>query len=168
MKHFLSIICITFLTLSCSSQKQASYKVESNRPKFSSARSFLESPNKVILAAHAVLDEMIRKSDPPVPGSIKRETYQVESGWIYGKSEDKYITYSFNASPMRKILGVRRQIIFHAVPSLSGSQVTIRVREEVEDLNKTTGEREGWKNVDPDAAVYDMLFKKLAEKIREQ
>ncbi|MCO5143369.1 MAG: hypothetical protein M9962_09795 [Oligoflexia bacterium] len=168
MKKLIYCACTLFLIFSCSSQKKASYKTENNRPKFSSARSFLEPPSQIINAAHAVLDELTQDSDPPVPGNLRKESNEVESGWIYGTSEDKYLVYDFNGKPRRKPLGVRRQITFHAVPSLSGSQVTIKLKEEVEDLDKTTGERIGWKNVTADAATYDILFKKLSEKIRER
>ena len=157
-----------FLLASCAStnQPKGTYKTEENAPKFSNTRTFKDAPKDVMAAAKATLEDLTRESDPPATKKLAISSDSVETGWVYGKAKDKYVEYSFNGVPARKILAVRRKIGYTVQPSLAGSQVTISIDEELEQVDLKTGESEGWKSVEPDAASYDALTRKLREKLR--
>ncbi|MGZ3694030.1 MAG: hypothetical protein ACXWQO_07505 [Bdellovibrionota bacterium] len=170
MKLLNSVLALA-LTLSftaCSGGPKAKYKEEENTPKFSTGRSFTETPETILRAARAVLDEMNRASEPAVTGSLKGNEESVRTGWVYSQSKDKYVEFQFNGSPKRKILQVRRKYTYTAVPSLAGSQVTYGIEEEIQKVDLKSGEPTGWEKVEPAQAAYDDMAKRLRQKIQEQ
>src|SRR5688500_266912 len=104
MKIFYSLLllalCLSFA--GCSSGPKPKYKEEENTPKFSTGRSFTESPDTILRAARAVLDELMRASEPPATGALKGNDESVRTGWVYSTSKDKWIEIPFNGSPKRK------------------------------------------------------------------
>lgn len=159
---FLSLALLS----ACSSGPK--YKEEENTPKFATGRSFTESPDTVLRAARAVLDELSRESVPPATGSLKGNDESVRTGWVYSLAKDKYVEFSFNGSPRRKQLTVRRKYTYTAVPNLAGSQVTFGVEEEIQEVDLKSGEPTSWKSVEPAQAAYDLMAKRLRQKIQEQ
>lgn len=165
MKYF---ILFATLSLAACSTPPGKYKEEKNTPRFADSRSFTEKPDEILRAARAVLDDLSRESDPPATAALKSTDESIRTGWVYSTSKDKYVEYNHNGSPRRKTLSVRRRYSYTAVPSLAGSQVTYGVEEEIQKVDLTTGEPKGWENVDPSPAAYDMLAKRLRQKIGEQ
>jgi hypothetical protein len=165
MKYFLFFLLIA----SCASNpNNASYKEEKNVANFENAKSFNESPETILLAAMAVLDELQQQSDPPVGKTLKSDSESIQTGWVYSSSKNKYVEFTMNGKPKRKPLKVRRKYGYTAIPSLAGSQVVFQVEEEVMKVDFKTGEDSGWSSEDTDKAVYDFLHKKLVEKLRIQ
>lgn len=159
---------ISLSLVSCSSGPKAKYKEEENTPKFSTGRSFTESPDTILRAARAVLDEMMRASEPPATASLKGNDESVRTGWVYSMSKDKYVEFPFNGTKKRKSLQVRRKYTYTAVPNLAGSQVTYGIEEEIQKVNLKTGEPDGWSSVEPAQYAYDDMQKRLRQKIQEQ
>jgi hypothetical protein len=168
MKILFSCLGIALLLPACSSGPKAKYKQEENTPKFATERSFTESPDTVLRAARAVLDELMHESEPPATGALKGGDESVRTGWVYGIAKDKWVAYDFNGTPRRKRLAVRRKYSYTAVPHLAGTQVTYGIEEELQQIDLKSGEPTGWKNVEPAQAAYDMLAKRLRQKITEQ
>ncbi len=164
MKTFL---VLALLLVSCASNpNKAQYKEEKNAPKFGNTRSYVEAPEDILIAARAVLDELARESDPPTAGSVKGNDETVRTGWVYSVAKNKYVEYQFNGIPKRKPLKVRRKYAYTVTPNISGSQVVLTVEEELQKVNFKTGEDEGWNSVETDPQVYDMLTRRLREKLR--
>lgn len=165
MKKIFVFAAIAFL--SCSSTPKGTYK-EQATPKFASSRELSEKPEVALRAAKAVLEELTRASDPPAAKKVHDEGDTLRTGWVYGTSRDKYVEYKHNGAPRRKTLAVRRQYAYTVTPSLGGSQVTVSIDEEIEDVDLNTGENKGWSNAAPDQAAYDQLIRKLRERILAQ
>lgn len=163
---FLLVSLLGIFVFGCSSGPK--YKEEKNTPKFATARSFTEKPDEVLRAGRAVLDELMRESDPPATGSLKGNTETVSTGWVYANSKDKYVEYLFNGTPQRKRLAVRRKYSYTALPSLAGSEVTFGIEEEIQQLDLKSGEPTGWKSVDPAQSAYDDMARRLKTKLHEQ
>ncbi|RZA05236.1 MAG: hypothetical protein EOP11_13275, partial [Proteobacteria bacterium] len=129
MKH-LTLLLLSFLMAACSSNPhRAKYAEEKNAPKFSNARSYVEAPPVVRIAARAVLDQLNRESEPAVTGSIKGEDV-LRTGWVYGVSKNRYLEFKANGKPMRKELRLRRKYGYGITPSLAGTDVSFQVEEE--------------------------------------
>lgn len=154
-----------FALSSCASKNAAKYKEEA-QPKFSSSRALVEKPEQVRNAARAVLEEITAESDPAASGAVHEDEDAIRTGWVYSTSKDKYVVFDFNGSPKRKQLAARRKIAYSVSPALAGSMVTVRVEEEIQEVDLKTGEPKGWKNVAPDQNVYDQLIKRIRDKIR--
>jgi hypothetical protein len=164
----LSLLTLALLAACASDPNKGKYGTEKNIPKFGDSRSYVESPEEVILAARAVLDELSRESEPPASGSIRSDDDSVETGWVYSISKDKFVEFKFNNTPRRKPLRIRRKYVFTVTPSLSGSQVQMNVEEEVLKIDLKTGEEKEWSSVEANRQAFDMLSRRLAEKIRSQ
>lgn len=172
MKYFaqvLGVLSLSALLVSCASNPQAAeYEREKNAPQFGNNRSFVENPQAVLRAARAALDELQRTSEPAVATSLSGTDDSVRTAWVYGLSKDKYLKYKANGLPQRKPLRVRRRYAITATPNLQGSLVVMDVAEESLALDLKTGEEKGWKNEPTDPAVYDLLTRRLKEKLRQQ
>lgn len=168
MKYFIAALLFVGALSSCSSGPKAKYKEEQNTPKFAQAKAFTESPDTVLRAARAVLDELQRESDPPTNASLKGNDESVRTGWVYSMSKDKYVEYDFNGTPKRKQLAVRRKYTYTAVPGLAGTQVSYGIEEEIQKVDLKSGEPTGWESVEPAQAAYDMMNKRLRLRISEQ
>ncbi|HEY8280523.1 MAG TPA: hypothetical protein VIH99_12915 [Bdellovibrionota bacterium] len=166
------IAALTILSLftACASQTpKPKYVEEKNQAKYSSSRALAENPDKVLRAARAVLDNLTHESNPPSGESVKGDDDStVYTGWVYSTSKDKYVQYDFNGSPRRKPLALRRIYGFTVTPGLSGSQVTMNVEEEVQEIDLKSGSAKGWKRVETETAAYDMLLRRLTEKVRQE
>lgn len=159
--RFLSLTILSILaTIACSSQKTATYR-EAPVPKFSNSRDFVEAPEVLFPLATKILSQRVSESDPATETGIKKDGNTVQTGWVYSKSSDKYLEYSFNGVPRRKELGVRRKLAYTIAPTVAGSIVTVSADEEIEDLDKKTGNRKGWKKVDADRAVFQRMLSDL-------
>ena len=169
MKTFLLSVGLLLLT-SCASQKpQPKYMEEKNQAKFATSHDFAEEPQKVIRAARAVLDALTKESVPAATEIVRDDGNTLMTGWVYAPaSKDKYVRYDFNGSPRRKNLQVRRVYQYTVTPGLSGSQVLMNIKEEIEEVNLKTGEHEGWKKVEPEQAAFDLFLKRLREQIRAE
>jgi hypothetical protein len=170
MKIYYSLFALTISLslLACSSGPKAKYKEEENTPKFATGRAFTETPDTILRAARAVLDEMMRDSEPKATGSLKGNDESVRTGWVYSLSKDKYVEFPFNGTKKRKILQVRRKYTYTAVPGLAGSQVTYGIEEEIQKVDLKTGEPDGWSSVEPAQYAYDEMQKRLRQRIQEQ
>lgn len=165
----LCLLAVSFtFAFACASKPHAKYREEQNKAQFSSSRELLEKPVVVLRAARAVLDELVAQSDPAVPRRLRGDEESVETGWVYGMAKDKYVEVPFNGTVRHKQLAMRRRYSYTVNPSISGSTVIFGVEEEVEKLDLKTGEREGWKSVDPNPAAYNEMFRRLRTQIREQ
>jgi len=163
-----SLLALAFLAACASDPNKGKYGTEKNIPKFGDSRSYVESPEDVMLAARAVLDELSRESDPPASGSIRSDEDSVQTGWVYSTSKDKFVEFKFNNTPRRKPLRIRRKYVFTVTPSLSGSQVQMNIEEEVLKIDLKTGEEKGWSGAEADRQAFDMLTRRLGERIRRQ
>lgn len=141
---------------------------EKNEAKYSQTRDLAHSPEKVMRAARAVLDQLTRESDPQASESVQAAGDSIETGWVYGKAKDKYVRYDYNGTPQRRPLAVRRIYNFIVQESLAGSLVKMKVKEELQQINLKTGKHEDWKKVEADPATYDLLLRRLQEEIREE
>lgn len=167
MKNALLALPLFFLACSTPSHKPK-FMDEKNEAKFSHSRTLAEPPEKVMRAATAVLDELTKASDPQAPEPVKQEDEAVHTGWVYGIAKDKYVQYNFNGTPRRKELAVRRIYGFTVEPTLAGSQVEMSVKEEIQEVDLKSGAPKGWKRVDADPAAYDLILRRLREKLREE
>lgn len=168
MRNLFSLVAIALLLSACSSGPKAKYKEEENTAKFATERSFTETPDTVLRAARAVLDELMHESDPPATGALKGNEESVRTGWVYGLSKDKWVAYDFNGTPRRKQLAVRRKYTYTVVPGLAGTKVNYGIEEELQQVDLKSGEPTGWKSVEPAQGAYDMMAKRLRQKIAEQ
>jgi len=163
------LLALPLLLASCAGKTPPpALKEEKNKAKFAESRAFTEKPELVLAAAHAALDELTRESDPPASGPVQAETGSVKTGWVHGRSRDKYVQYDYNGSPRRKQLTVRRQYSAGVQPALAGSQVELGIEEELEEVDLKTGLPKGWKSVKPDPAAFDLLMKRIRDRIRSQ
>lgn len=166
MKIYLPLFLL--LAACASNPHNASYKEEQNVANFQNSKSFVESPEEILRAARAVLDEWQQESDPPVGKTLKANSESVQTGWVYSTSKDKYVEFTMNGKPKRKPLKVRRKLGYAATPSLAGSEVVFIVEEEVQKVDFQTGQETGWNSVGTEKAIYDQMHKKLVEKLRNQ
>jgi len=141
---------------------------EKNEAKFARTRTLAETPEKVMQAAKAVLDELTRASDPQAPDPVKSEGDTVFTGWVYSVSKDKYVQYDYNGTPRRKPLTLRRTYSFSVKPSLAGSEVTMKVEEEIQEIDLKTGESKSWKRMEAEPSAYDLMLRRLREQVRAQ
>lgn len=170
MKNISLLSLSLFLFASCASNPhEASYKEEKNVANFENARSFAEKPEEILRAARAVLDEWQQESDPPVnTKNLRSDDESVQTGWVYSTAKSKYVEFKMNGKPKRRPLKVRRKYGYTATPSLAGSQVVFMVEEEVQKIDFETGKEKGWSSEEPEKSVYDLMHKKLVEKLRLQ
>ena len=141
---------------------------EKNEAKYAKSRAFDSPPEKVKMAARAVLDQLTHASEPAASESVKEEENTLFTGWVYGVAKDKYVQYDYNGTPRRKPLSVRRIYGYKIEPSLSGSQVTMSVEEEIQEVDLSSGSPKGWKRMETDPAAFDLLLRRLREQIRTQ
>jgi len=74
------------------------------------------------------------------------EERSLETDWIMGQSRDKYVEFTVNDSPRRKLLQVRFRYQVEAKRSLGGTDVRVKMEEEIERV-KPTGQTAGWDRV---------------------
>lgn len=167
-KIILPLLVFPLIFIACSTQKPAKMKTETNHPKFANSRSFENSPEDLREAAKRALQELIDRSEPATNATVKedKDKNQISTGWVYGKSKDKYVEYNFNGVPKRKILNVRRKYTYSISPSLAGAEVNVSTEEEIEKVDLKTGETKGWSKMEPDIATYDDLISRLRQKVR--
>jgi hypothetical protein len=70
----------------------------------------------------------------------------LETGWIYGQSRDKYIEYQVNGSPRKTYLQTRFRYLVTAKSQIGGVTVTVKTKEEIEKLN-SDGSPAGYSSV---------------------
>ncbi len=164
------ILALTAISLAACASKapKPKYMDEKNEAKFSRNRTLAEPPEKVLRGARAVLDELTKESNPQASDVVKAENNSVFTGWVYGLAKDKYVQFDYNGTPRRKQLSVRRIYGFSVSPTLAGSEVKMNVEEELQEIDLKTGENQGWKRVDTDPAAYDLLLRRLREKVRSE
>lgn len=163
------ILLLSLALAACaSSPDQGKYREEKNAPKFGNTRSYVETPEEIMLSATAVLDELSRESEPAASGALKTTSESVQTGWVYSVSKDKYVEFKFNGTPRRKPLRIRRKYAYTVTPSLSGSQVQMNVEEEVMQIDLKTGVEKGWSGVETDPQAFEMMSRRLAEKNRSR
>lgn len=167
-KQFLVIAALAFF-FSCTGKSiKPKYMDEKNEAKYSPSRAMAEPPEKVLRAAHAVLDELTKESNPATTEPVKKEDDAVFTGWVYGLAKDKYVQYDYNGAPRRKQLALRRIYGITVRPTLAGSQVDMEIEEEIQEIDLKTGKPEGWDRVETDPAAYDLLLRRLREKVRSE
>lgn len=90
----------------------------------------------------------------------KLTSRRYETDWIYGQSRDKYVEYTVNDSPRRKLLQTRYKFTIEALSRIGGTDVSVRLTEEIERL-KEDGTPADYVNSDePDTSrVAEMLEK---------
>ncbi len=163
------VLSFLFLAACASNPHDASYKEEKNVANFENNRSFAEKPEEILRAARAVLDEWQQESDPPVnTKNLRSDDESVQTGWVYSTAKSKYVEFKMNGKPKRRPLKVRRKYGYSATPSLAGSQVVFLVEEEVQTIDFETGKEKGWSSEEPEKAIYDLMHKRLVEKLRLQ
>lgn len=163
-------VSVSLLTLlACASKPpKPKYVDEKNEAKYAKARTLAEPPEKVKIAARAVLDQLTRDSNPQAPDKVQDDDDTIYTGWVYGLAKDKYVQYDYNGTPRRKQLGVRRIYGYTINQALAGSEVKMNVEEELEQIDLKNGSHEGWKRVETDPAAYDLLLRRLREEVRNQ
>lgn len=167
MRKLILTLCV-LLSSCASSADKAKYREEKNAPKFGNSRSYVEAPEDILLAARAVLDELSRESNPPATSSVKMTDDSAQTGWVYSISKDKYVEFQFNGTPRRKPLRIRRKYTYTVNPSLAGSQVLMTVDEDLMKIDLKTGEEKGWSSVEADPQAFDLLARRLSEKLRSR
>ena len=90
----------------------------------------------------------------------KLTSRRYETDWVYGQSRDKYVEYAVNDSPRRKMLQTRYKFDIEARSRIGGTDVSVRMTEEIERL-KDDGTPAGYVAADePDTSrVAEMLEK---------
>lgn len=126
-----------------------------------------EKPERVLRAARAVLEGLVRKSNPPATDSVKGDENVVYTGWVYGVAKnEKKGTEEANISTRSKEPWLRRIYGFTVTPFESGSRVELTVEEEIQLFDSQNKKPQGWKRVEPKPAVYEILLSELREKVR--
>jgi hypothetical protein len=85
-------------------------------------------------------------------GWPKLKERSLETDWIYSESRDKYVEYSINGSPRRKLLQIRYRYRILARKVMGGTEVQVRPQEEVEKVDPSTGSPKGYEEMSPDTA----------------
>lgn len=162
-----NIFLLAVLVVSCASQKSATYH-EDKIPAYEQSKDFSQKPDVLLPAAKKVLDSLISASDPKADDqTVQQENNTLKTGWIYATSKDKYLVYKFNGMPKRIPLKVRRQINLELSPSIAGSLAKIFIKEEIENLDKTTGQFKSWDGVKTDNAAYQDILSQLTLEARK-
>jgi hypothetical protein len=170
MKNLAAAALLTLTFTACAGgPPKPKYIEEKNEAKFATTKEVPQKPADVKLAAHAVLDQLTMASMPQASDTVQSDDDNIRTGWIYfPASRDKYVDFDYNGTVRRKQLAVRRVFQYTVTPSLAGSTVVMQVKEEVEKIDMKTGEQTGWKSVDPDTAMFDMMYRKLKEQLSKQ
>lgn len=91
--------------------------------------------------------------------SLRERT--IQTGWIYGRSNEKFITYQVNGFPKKKYLQVRYRYYVKANTEIGGTHVSIEQEEEVQRLDDE-GKPDGYETSDePDASRGNRLLKNI-------
>jgi hypothetical protein len=160
-----AILCLA-LAACAGGPPKPKYVEEKNEAKFSTTKEFTQKPEDVKIAAQSVLDRLTMASMPQASDTVQTDGENLRTGWIYfPASRDKYVDYDYNGTTRRKELAVRRIFQYTINPSLAGSSVVMQVKEEIQKVDMKTGEPDGWKGVDPDTAMFDMMYRKLKEQL---
>jgi hypothetical protein len=78
-----------------------------------------------------------RKPSEVSPVEFKKlSKRELETDWIYGRSENKYIEYKLNDLPKKQYLNTRHKFIIVASTKIGGTNVEIETIEEVEEVDK--------------------------------
>lgn len=168
MKNII-LFSLLLLSTACAHQNTAKNRVEKNTAHFANSKTFENPVSDVEKATFLLLKEKIAASNPATTGAdpkVEKDPSRISTGWIYEVSKDKYLEYQVNKSPRRKKLSVRRQYSVTILPSVAGSDVTISVQEEIEDIDLKTGASKGWKASSVDTAAYQQFYSDLGDKIR--
>jgi hypothetical protein len=84
-----------------------------------------------------------------------------KTDWSYGESRDKYVEYQVNGTPRRKNLMTRYRFEVIASRVMGGTDVRIKMDEEIERL-KPNGDSAGWDSVDrPDTSRQGELLDRI-------
>lgn len=95
-------------------------------------------------AKHQVVSRSPKSVDAVEMKSLAERT--LETDWIIGQSRDKYVEFKVNDSPRRKLLQVRFKYQVEAKRSLGGTDVRVKMSEEIERV-KPNGQTAGWDSV---------------------
>lgn len=118
-------------------------------------------------AAERALEKIIRRSETSESTRIWRDGNELQTAWLYAMSNDKYATIDFNGVPERKQLQAKRKYLVAVEESVAGSLVKVAIEEEIEQLDKTSGKRVGWKEFPADTDKYDEFFQYLRDSLRQ-
>lgn len=89
----------------------------------------------------------------------------LETDWIYGRSDTKYIEYKVNGSPRKTWLQTRYRYQVEANSVMGGVDVKVRTDEEIEKL-KADGTGDGYSAVDsPDPNRASLLIDRIGQAI---
>lgn len=161
---FLGLWIFLYFFTACASR--APVTIEENRPHFSNSRQFEQSIEQVQNAAKKSLQILINKSEPAAESDLRENGNEISSGWIYSQSKDKAVITPLNEKPKRINLLVRRKYTIILSTILGGSQATAKIQEEIQDLDKKTGQAKSWRAMTADSQAFADLMQSIQENIR--
>ncbi len=138
MRWFVMVLLLGVLSASgCSSSKGLEYK----RQKYASLPQTKVFEDSFEIAWRGIEDTFknhkVTARDPEEadPVEMKKLTERsLETDWIYSQSRDKYVEYKVNQFPRKRYLQVRFRYLVKAKTVIGGTEVTVLLDEEIEDL----------------------------------
>lgn len=113
---------------------------------------------------HTLRNHKVVERDPEEVDAVEMKTLEERealTGWIYGRSNDKYVSYKVNGLPRKKFLQTRYQYEIEARRVMGGTKVTVNLIEQVERLNED-GSSDGYSAAQyPDTGRANELLGKI-------
>lgn len=156
MRFLLASLSILFLAPACSSTlpvKQEAYA------KLTDRRVFEYEFREVWKALESAMSAYSIRSKDADDGKL-------ETDWIYGRSRDKYVSYTVNGLPRRQLLQTRVRYELTASKVMGGTVVIVGLAEEIEEL-RPDGSSAGWTEAKaPDTSRQKEILDKIQQAIR--
>jgi len=95
------------------------------------------------LKNHAIVERDPDEVNEAELRQLKERT--LETDWIYGRSEDKFVNYRVNDLPKKKYLNTRYKFNITAKSQIGATNVSIETTEEIENLDED-GNPAGWES----------------------
>lgn len=135
---WIGFVCLALGGVSaCSSTqevRQQDYAVLSNQDTFEEEFGLVWKAIEETVRNYTVLEKDPDFVSPKEMKHLAERTLRTD--WVYGQSNDKYVTYQIKGSPRKKYLQARFQYEIKANRVVGGTLVTIEVKEEVQHLNQ--------------------------------
>lgn len=155
------MITLLFLT-SCSTTQEVKtqqYAILKNERDYPQTLPEIWGGIESSLKKHKILKREPETVTPVEYKELKQRA--LETDWIYGRSENKFIEYKMNNLPKKKYLNTRHKFIVTAQSKIGGSKVLVETVEEVEELNED-GESKGYSSsYAPDSKKAHLLLDEI-------
>lgn len=120
---------------------------------------------KAIEAATRGFKIVERQPDEVDPVELRKLTRRkLVTDWVYSQSREKYVEYSVNDSPRKQYLQTRVKYTITAQSQIGGTQVEVRLDEEVERL-KADGTPEGYESMPSETSRAQEMVEKVGNSI---